>query len=85
MKVHVLYFASVRETLSRDREALDLPAGIATVGDLRRWLVERGGPYATVFAPGRAIRASVDRAMAKPETALVDGAEVAFFPPVTGG
>jgi molybdopterin synthase sulfur carrier subunit len=31
------------------------------------------------------IRAAVDQAMARPDAALHDGAEVAFFPPVTGG
>lgn len=85
MKIRILYFASVRESLGRDHETLELPAGIGTVGELRRWLVERGEPYATVFTPGRAIRASVDRVMAKPETVLAEDAEVAFFPPVTGG
>ncbi|MDQ7990719.1 MAG: MoaD/ThiS family protein, partial [Candidatus Dactylopiibacterium sp.] len=36
-------------------------------------------------APGRAVRAAVNQALAQPATAVRAGDEVAFFPPVTGG
>lgn len=85
MKVRVLYFASLREALGVDREQLDLPAGVATAGALRAWLRTRGAPWDAALADGRTLRVAVDQAMAGPATALRDGAEVAFFPPVTGG
>ncbi len=85
MKVRVLYFARLREAVGRDREEIDLPAGVATVAALRDWLVARGDPWAGAFGEIRRIRAAVDQQMATDEAALTEGAEVAFFPPVTGG
>ncbi len=85
MKVTVLYFARLREAVGRDRETLELPPEVATVGALRQWLIDRGSPYAEAFAGIRRIRAAVAQDMAREETVLSDGAEVAFFPPVTGG
>jgi molybdopterin synthase sulfur carrier subunit len=85
MKVTVLYFARLREAVGRDREMLELPVEVATVGALRAWLVERGAPWAEAFTEIRRIRAAVAQEMAADDTPLVDGAEVAFFPPVTGG
>jgi molybdopterin synthase sulfur carrier subunit len=38
-----------------------------------------------VLARTRAVRVALDQAMADESSALHDGAEVAFFPPVTGG
>jgi molybdopterin synthase sulfur carrier subunit len=85
MKVRVLYFARLREAVGRDREDVELPAGVATVAQLREWLVARGDPWAAAFGEIRRIRAAVDQAMAGDDAPLRDGAEVAFFPPVTGG
>jgi molybdopterin synthase sulfur carrier subunit len=85
MKVEVLYFAALREGLGREREALELPAGVRTAGALRRWMQTRGEPFATQFASGRLLRVAVARVMAEEATALSEGCEVAFFPPVTGG
>lgn len=85
MRVTVLYFARLREAVGRDRETVELPADVTTVGALRRWLVGRGAPWAEAFTEVKRIRTAVAQAMATDETALADGAEVAFFPPVTGG
>jgi molybdopterin synthase sulfur carrier subunit len=85
MKVTVLYFARLREAVGRDREDVELPAGVATVGALRAWLMARGAPWAEAFTEISRIRAAVAQQMATDETALADGVEVAFFPPVTGG
>ncbi len=85
MNVTILYFASLREAVGMDREALALPAGLASAGQLRAWLAQRGGAWATSLAPGRAVRVAVNQVMGGADTPLSDGAEVAFFPPVTGG
>ncbi|MBC7499351.1 MAG: MoaD/ThiS family protein, partial [Herminiimonas sp.] len=37
------------------------------------------------LADGRALRMAFNQEMTDPATCLVDGCEVAFFPPVTGG
>ena len=83
VQVTVRYFASLREALGKGSEALDTDA--ATLGALRRELAARGGAYAEVLAPGRAVRMAQDQVMAGDDERLVAGAEVAFFPPVTGG
>ncbi len=83
MKVQVRYFASLREALGPG-ETVDLPAG-GSIGTLRDALVARGGRRAEVLARGRAVRAALAQVMADESAALVEGAEVAFFPPVTGG
>ncbi len=85
MKVTLLYFARLREAVGRDREVLELPAEVATVGALRAWLIGRGEPWAEAFTEIKRIRAAVAQEMAGDEAKLAEGAEVAFFPPVTGG
>jgi molybdopterin synthase sulfur carrier subunit len=85
VKLSVLYFARLRDAIGTSGEHVDVPADVATVGDLRQWLTRRGAPWSEAFAQVRPIRAAVDQAMAVDATRLRDGAEVAFFPPVTGG
>jgi molybdopterin synthase sulfur carrier subunit len=85
MTITVLYFAGLREAVGKAQESISLPAEVTTAGQLRAWLRERGGPWTEQFAEGRAVRVSVDQSMAQPATPLRPGAEVAFFPPVTGG
>jgi molybdopterin synthase sulfur carrier subunit len=83
MKIQLRFFASLREALGA-QEMVELPEG-STVAALRDRLLERGGRYAEVLAPTRAVRCAVNQAMAAETTVIEDGAEVAFFPPVTGG
>ena len=83
VRVQVRYFASLREALGAD-ETVALAPG-STVGALRDALVARGGEHARLLARGRAVRCALDRVMADESAVLRDGAEVAFFPPVTGG
>lgn len=89
MKIRLLFFASLRERLGSSGETLELPGDVQTVGQLRQWLLARGGVWAEVFAvpaSGRGVlRAAVQQEMAADDTPLTEGAEVAFFPPVTGG
>lgn len=84
--IQVRYFASLREALGAG-EAVDLATvGAApTVASLREALVARGGRHAEALARGRAVRCAVNQAMADEATAIPAAAEVAFFPPVTGG
>jgi sulfur-carrier protein len=60
MKLTVLYFARLREALQREREVVDVPPGIATVTQLRAWLVARGEPWSSAFAEVKRVRAAVD-------------------------
>jgi sulfur-carrier protein len=81
--ITVKYFASIREAVGQGSEPLATAA--ATLGALRAELVARGGAYAEVLATGKAVRLALNQTMADETAALPDGAEVAFFPPVTGG
>ena len=83
MKVQVRYFASLREVLGA-QETVDVD-GLSTVGALRDRLVARGGAHAQHLARDRAVRQAIDQRLCADDAPLRDGAEVAFFPPVTGG
>jgi len=83
MKIHIRYFASIREALGQGGESLETSA--PTAGALRDELIARGGAHAQALARGRAVRLAVDQLMGDESAPLRDGAEVAFFPPVTGG
>lgn len=85
MDITILYFANLRETLGTASERLALPEGVATVGELRAWLRSRGAPWSEALGEARPVRTAVDRVMARADTPIAAGAEVAFFPPVTGG
>lgn len=83
MKVHIKYFASIRETLGTGGETLDTPA--PSVAALRDTLIARGGAYAESLARGKAVRVAFNQTLCDESASLVEGAEIAFFPPVTGG
>ena len=81
----VRYFAWVRERLGRAEEVIEPPAGVRTVGELMTWLAGRGEDYAYAFENPQVIRAAIDRAHVKADTAIAGAREIAFFPPMTGG
>lgn len=83
MQIEIRFFASIREALGTS--SLSWQTEAATVGALRDELIARGGVWAEALARGRAVRASLDQVMVNDEAALRPGAELAFFPPVTGG
>jgi len=85
MPMKLVYFAWVRERVGKTEEEVDVPASVATVADLVRWLKERGEEYAYAFENEAVVRAAIDRRHVKPETAIAGAREIAFFPPMTGG
>jgi molybdopterin synthase sulfur carrier subunit len=85
VSVKLLYFAWVRERVGKPEEEIEVPAGVTTVGDLMAWLSRRGEDYAHAFENPKVIRAAIDHAHVKAETAIAGAREIAFFPPMTGG
>jgi molybdopterin synthase sulfur carrier subunit len=81
----VLYFASVREAVGVGEERLDPPPEIKTVNALVDWLATSSAAHAAAFADRSRLRAAVDGRFAELGAELDDAAEVALFPPVTGG
>jgi molybdopterin synthase sulfur carrier subunit len=83
IKITVKYFASIREAIGVSSESVVCEAN--TAGALRDVLIAKGAPYADVLARGRSVRAAFNQVMCEESASLLDGCEVAFFPPVTGG
>jgi molybdopterin synthase sulfur carrier subunit len=83
--VKVRYFAWVRERVGKTEEEIDPPAGVATVGEFVAWLAQRGDGYAYAFENPKVIRTAIDRSHVRADARIAGAAEIAFFPPMTGG
>ncbi|OYV01100.1 MAG: molybdopterin synthase sulfur carrier subunit [Burkholderiales bacterium PBB5] len=83
MTIRIRYFAALREALGSDETVAATPG--LTLASLRDSLIARGGRHAELLARGRALRCALNQTLVDEATAVPDGAEVAFFPPVTGG
>jgi molybdopterin synthase sulfur carrier subunit len=79
----ILYFARLREVLGCASEALAVQP--ATVRDLIALLVARGGVWHAELGGARVFRVAINQEMAQLDDTIPVGAEVAIFPPVTGG
>lgn len=85
MSVKLVYFAWVRERIGVPEETVDLPDTVRTGADLITWLQSRGDNYAFALEQPLAIRVAVDQALIDSDDLLGDAAEIALFPPMTGG
>ena len=84
MNCRVLYFARLRERFDLAEESVAL-AGTPSVADLIAHLQVRGGVWAEELGAAKRFRVAVNQALVQTDAASPDGAEVAIFPPVTGG
>jgi len=83
--MRLLYFAWVKEKTGIAAEDVELPAGVATVGEVIGWLKTRGPEFAHAFERAEVIRAAIDQNHVRHDTRIGAAREIAFFPPVTGG
>jgi sulfur-carrier protein len=83
--VKLVYFAWVRQKVGCAEEAIDLPDGVKTVGDVAAWLKSQGGGYAEAFSDLKRVRAAVNQEHVDLSAPVKASDEIAFFPPVTGG
>jgi len=81
MKIRVRYFASFREISGQNEEILTLDDG-ATITDVRGLLLAR---YPRMQAVMERSVYAVNRGYVAAETALHEGDEVVFIPPMGGG
>jgi molybdopterin synthase catalytic subunit len=81
VRIRLLAFASAADALGAGERELDLPAG-TTVGALRAHLAA-AHPGLVPLLPRLAV--AVEGEVARDETLLADGQEVALLPPVSGG
>ena len=82
--ITVRFFASFREQLGTDSEQIEAE-GLPDVASVIRMLRARGGVWANVFSEQQTVMMAVNQDVAEQRTAIKNGDEVAFFPPVTGG
>ena len=85
MHLKVLYFAQLREKFGLAEEAMQAPEGVHTIADLMQHLSARGGVWQETLGGQFAFRVAMNQEMVSQQTALIEGAEVAIFRPVTGG
>ncbi|MFO7542888.1 MAG: molybdopterin converting factor subunit 1 [Thiobacillus sp.] len=83
MSVRILYFARLRERFGLAEETLDFDG--ATAADLVAHLQARGDAWAEELAASRAFRVAINQDIVALDAVLPEQAEVAIFPPVTGG
>jgi len=81
MRVRVRLFASLREAVGRGEVELDLPEG-ATAEEAWQRLA---GAHSALGSRRARLTAAVNRRYAPFDTALHEGDEVVFVPPVSGG
>lgn len=81
--ISVVYFARLKEVFGIAEESL--ASAPATVADLIALLTARGGVWADELAAGKVFRVAINQEMAQLADEIPDQAEVAIFPPVTGG
>jgi molybdopterin synthase sulfur carrier subunit len=85
VNIQLRFFASLRESLELSEMELTVPPDVKTIGQLRAYLITIDALWADTLALKKPIRVAQHQTMVEPDTLLEDGAEVAFFPPVTGG
>jgi len=81
MNIRIRYFASLREIIGQNEEIVTLPTG-ASVDDVRALLLTRFPHLQPIMA--RSVCA-VNHSYVPAQTALQEGDEVVFIPPVGGG
>lgn len=80
-----VYFAWVRERIGVGSEEIDLPAEIDNGEKLIAFLTARGENYAHALEDAQAIRIAVNQNMVDSHETWDAPAEIALFPPMTGG
>ena len=80
-QISILFFASLKEKVGLSRTTLELQDG-ASVSDLKTVLFES---YPVLRASARTILVAVNHQYMADDDLIPDGAEVALFPPVSGG
>ena len=78
--LRVLFFAQTRELIGLD--AIEVNENFATVEELRQHLAAKGDKWAL---QSDKLLVAINQTLMPLESAVKNGDEIAFFPPVTGG
>ncbi len=82
--LHILYFASLGDRLGCQKEDFTVDQAPLSVSALRTILSQRGEAWLAI-TEHETIRCAINQEIASEDTTIPNNAEVAFFPPVTGG
>ncbi len=82
MQITVLFFATLRDVVGAPALSLELDEGVTSIEQLRQELSAR---YPAAAGNLAVALAAIDEEFAFDHDNFADGAEVAFFPPVSGG
>ena len=81
MKIKVIFFATLREYAGARTVEMEIPVN-TSVTDLRKLVIDK---YPQMRLSKNAIIASINREFASDEQIIPPDAEIALFPPVSGG
>jgi molybdopterin converting factor subunit 1 len=81
MKIKILFFATLRDYVGAKTVELDVPVN-TTVAGLKKVLVKK---YPKMTPAQNTVMAAINREYAADEQNIPADAEIAFFPPVSGG
>ncbi len=81
----LLYFARFRQIIGRSGDELEVPPDVTTISALIDYLVARDPACAAAFSDRKIIKAAINQNHVGHDASLEGAAEVALFPPVTGG
>ncbi len=81
MRIKLLFFATLRDRAGTKSMEMDVPSGI-TVSELKEKI---SNDYPDLKQAMETVLISINREYAFDEAAVPENAEVAMFPPVSGG
>ena len=85
--IKILFFASIRELFNQEKIMIDINAlSIQSADDLVNFYSQKeGGPWSELKNRKAKTKIAINQEMREWHTALKDGDELAFLPPITGG
>lgn len=81
VKIHILFFASLKEIVAAPRLDLTIEKG-TTISELKTLLIQQ---YGSLAGKIEHCLTAIDHKYARDDQSISSAAEVAFFPPVSGG